>query len=251
MYRLHAPPAPPRPPPGRPDHHHRPAGGRSDGGPCQRENLYIGSQPGQLGLVTSNGTSYYQLNGTTPTNGQVQATEYRPIQPKVTVDVTQPAASRLRSGPRRPRGPAHQPVLAGRLAVYADHRSAHHRLDQHRAQVDRLERGLPVSAADGHHLPGARRRAPASRARSRAVQRDRHDGALVHLSGRTACTTPTPPTRWRPPTSCPRTLFPPRARWSVAPPRSPSPSTPAWRPSRSSGSPSCTPAATVRGPAPT
>ena len=92
MYRLHA--ATPAPTP-------RPAGPATTTDPLADNltaapiavNLTVGPGPGQLGLVQSQGTSYYQVNGATAGTGQIQATEYRPIQPKVMVDVTQPAAT--------------------------------------------------------------------------------------------------------------------------------------------------------------
>jgi hypothetical protein len=96
MYRLHAAPTPPAPRPAGPTTTTDPLASNLTVASFKVDNLSVGSNPGQLGLVQPNGPSgpsYYQLNGTTPTNGQIQATEYRPIQPKVTVDVTQPTAS--------------------------------------------------------------------------------------------------------------------------------------------------------------
>jgi hypothetical protein len=46
--------------------------------------------PGQLGLVTTPNGDYYQVNGTTATNAGSQSTEYRPIEPLVTVPMTEP-----------------------------------------------------------------------------------------------------------------------------------------------------------------
>ena len=45
---------------------------------------------GQLGLVTKADGSYYQVNGTSSDNGGIQTTEYRPIEPLVTVAATEP-----------------------------------------------------------------------------------------------------------------------------------------------------------------
>ncbi|MGA2210400.1 MAG: Ig-like domain-containing protein [Acidimicrobiales bacterium] len=46
--------------------------------------------PGQLGLVSTPNGSYYQINGTTPTDSGTQVTEYRPIEPLVTLPMTEP-----------------------------------------------------------------------------------------------------------------------------------------------------------------
>ena len=52
-------------------------------------SLPTGSGQGQLGEESgANGSSYYQVNG--PTGGQTQTTEFRPIEPLTSVDVTQP-----------------------------------------------------------------------------------------------------------------------------------------------------------------
>jgi hypothetical protein len=92
MYRLHAAPPAPAPRSAGPATTTDPLAGGLTVAPIA-VNLSVGSAPGQLGLVQSLGTSYYQINGATAGGGQIQATEYRPIQPRVTVDVTQPAAS--------------------------------------------------------------------------------------------------------------------------------------------------------------
>ena len=50
-------------------------------------SLPVGTSPGELGLVTDANSEYYQVNGAV--GGGTQATEYRPIEPLVSVPVTQ------------------------------------------------------------------------------------------------------------------------------------------------------------------
>ncbi|HTT89803.1 MAG TPA: hypothetical protein VMF65_09630 [Acidimicrobiales bacterium] len=57
-------------------------------------SLPVGSAPGQLSEQSGgNGTSYYQVNGTNALNGSTLDTEFRPIEPLDTVNVTQPAST--------------------------------------------------------------------------------------------------------------------------------------------------------------
>jgi hypothetical protein len=46
--------------------------------------------PGQLGLVSTPNGDYYEINGTTSANSGTQVTEYRPIEPLVSVPMTEP-----------------------------------------------------------------------------------------------------------------------------------------------------------------
>ncbi|HMD45757.1 MAG TPA: PKD domain-containing protein, partial [Acidimicrobiales bacterium] len=55
--------------------------------------LTEGANPGQLGQVTVGHGRYYQVNGDNPYDGATQTTEFRPIGPLTTLDVTQPSPS--------------------------------------------------------------------------------------------------------------------------------------------------------------
>ncbi|HWD08970.1 MAG TPA: hypothetical protein VHA57_07735 [Actinomycetota bacterium] len=106
MYHLHVPPPAPAPRAAGPATTVNPITGLTEA-PVS-VTLPVGTGPGQLGLVTTPQGNYYQVNATGPVTGTVQATEYRPLQPKLTLDVTQPA----------PTGPglalvAHGVVLTG------------------------------------------------------------------------------------------------------------------------------------------
>ena len=52
--------------------------------------LTSGSAPGDLSLVSTSNGSYYQVNGTTQSGPGTQTTEFRPIEPLVSVPVTEP-----------------------------------------------------------------------------------------------------------------------------------------------------------------
>jgi choice-of-anchor C domain-containing protein len=53
-------------------------------------SLQQGTDPGELSLETSGNGSYYQVNGASASFAGTQATEYRPIEPLVTVPETEP-----------------------------------------------------------------------------------------------------------------------------------------------------------------
>jgi uncharacterized protein YjbI with pentapeptide repeats len=89
MYHLNAPSSP-TPPPTGPPTEIDPVTGLT-AAPVS-VSLGMGSTPGQLSLgpsLSGNG-SYYQVNGTTAYNAGIQTTEYRPIEPLVSVPVTEP-----------------------------------------------------------------------------------------------------------------------------------------------------------------
>ncbi len=56
-------------------------------------DLPLGSGAGDLGRQSGGTGQYYEVNGSNPYNGQTQTTEYRPIEPLATVDVTQPSST--------------------------------------------------------------------------------------------------------------------------------------------------------------
>jgi hypothetical protein len=90
MYNLNEPGTPVATPAGPPTAVVNPTTGLTDLAAPIAVNLAQGTAPGQLGLVTTAGGDYYQVNGTTAYDPGTQATEYRPIEPLVTKAVTEP-----------------------------------------------------------------------------------------------------------------------------------------------------------------